>query len=343
VRALVAILQSFHFPMEDSIPDQANEEHEDADDNEDTAQEVKGPSLAAQRTVGVYHIADAVNSRLLPGLLQHLENRDETDDIIRIPISLGIVEVAKHLPTATRELQINRLLTILSQALRSHSQETRDLTRETLCRIAVTLGSSYLARLLQEMREALTRGPQLHVLAYVTHALLVHITTPEHVEEFGTLDDCANDVAHVSAEVIFGESGKDVLAEGFKTKLREVRASSAKGLDSFSIVARFITPSRIGSLLTPLRAIMHETDSVKVMERVEEVLRRITNGLNSNKHLKPADLLALCNTLISQSARFLKHTPVASEHKAKTGNDVIVQMKRHNPTEVDHFPNNSYR
>jgi U3 small nucleolar RNA-associated protein 20 len=341
VRTLVALLDNFHFPMEQAVPiaEDANEnegEEEDADVDEDV------PPIPPTPLSSTARIADAVNLRLLPNLLNHLEKRDPTtEDTTRIPIAIGIVKVAKHLPAASRELQIARLLTVLSQVLRSKSQETRDLTRDTLSRIAVTLGPSYLPLMLREMRAALLRGPQLHVLAYVTHALLVHVSSDEHSEAFGNLDNCVNDVAYVSAEVIFGESAKDVMAEEFKTKMREVRSSSAKGLDSFGIIAKYISPPRISSLLVPLRAIMHETESVKVMQLVEDVLKRVTSGLNANKHLIPTELLVLCHTLISQNAKFLKQAPVKRKKMAK--DDAIVQMKRQVAEETDHYANNSFR
>jgi len=189
-------------------------------------------------------IADAVNSRLIPTLLRHLGGRAETEDSIRIPIFVGIVTVAKNLPEVTREHQIIRLLTILSQVFRSRSQETRDLAREALCRISIILGLSYLPLMLRELRSALLRGPHLHALAYVTHALLVHVTSAENIATFEVLDNCVTDVVHVSAEVIFGESGKDVQNEGFKTKTREVRSSASRGLDSFAIIAKYITPQK---------------------------------------------------------------------------------------------------
>ncbi|KAJ7931499.1 armadillo-type protein [Mycena leptocephala] len=312
------------------IAEDANEnegEEEDADVDEDV------PPIPPTPLSSTARIADAVNLRLLPNLLNHLEKRDPTtEDTTRIPIAIGIVKVAKHLPAASRELQIARLLTVLSQVLRSKSQETRDLTRDTLSRIAVTLGPSYLPLMLREMRAALLRGPQLHVLAYVTHALLVHVSSDEHSEAFGNLDNCVNDVAYVSAEVIFGESAKDVMAEEFKTKMREVRSSSAKGLDSFGIIAKYISPPRISSLLVPLRAIMHETESVKVMQLVEDVLKRVTSGLNANKHLIPTELL---------NAKFLKQAPVKRKKAAK--DDAIVQMKRQVAEETDHYANNSFR
>jgi U3 small nucleolar RNA-associated protein 20 len=348
VRTLVAVLENFHFPMEEIVPPGVPETADvDADAEEDDGDPDDAPSnnvisLPAQ-PMDKGKIADAVNLRLLPNLLHHLEKRDVTEDSLRIPISIGIIKVAKHLPEATREPQIARLLTILSQILRSKSQETRDLTRDTLCRIAVILGSSYLPVMMREMRGALLRGPQLHVLAYVAHALLAYVSTAEHVESFQVLDGCVNEVAHVSAEVVFGESGKDVQSEDFKTKMREVRSSSAKGLDSFAIMAKYITPSNISGLLYPLRSIMQETQSVKTIQRVDEVLRRVASGLNSNKHLAPTELLVLCHTLISQNARFLKDAPSSMKRKGAVKRDAIVQIKRQVTTETDHYGNNSFR
>lgn len=347
VRTLVALLDNFHFPMDAVVPEvEDTTAEDDLDDNTDPdnveAEDPPPPTIKPLTIKQTARIADAVNIRLLPNLLNHLEKHDvNTDDNTRIPISIGIITVAKHLPQATREAQITRLLTILSQILRSKSQETRDLVRDALNRIAVTLGLSYIPLILRELRAALLRGPQLHVLAYVTHALLVHITTGDHAEAFGTLDDCVNDVAYVSAEVIFGESGKDVQAEDFKTKMREVRSSSLKGLDSFGIMAKYITPPKISSLLIPLRSIMQETESIKIMLLVEEVLKRVSSGLNSNKHLISTELLVLCNTLISQNARFLKQAP--SRRKLAAKGDAIVQIKRREIEKVDHYANNSFR
>lgn len=343
VRTLVAVLDNFHFPMEDIVveAEDAHENDDDGDGGGDVTEDHPAQEVSASAKQSS-QIADVVNQRLLPSLLNHLEKHDATtDDNTRIPLSVGIVTVAKHLPPATREPQITRLLTVLSQIFRSRSQETRDLTRDTLNRIAVALGPSYLATIIRELRGALLRGPQLHVLASVIHALLVHITNGDHAESFYTLDECVNDITHVSAEVIFGESGKDVQHEDFKTKMREVRSSSSKGLDSFAIVARYITPPKISSLLLPLRSIMHETESAKLMLLVEEVLKRIATGLNSNKHLVPSELLVLCNTLISQNAKFLTQT--APRRKSNAKGDAMVQMKRQETKEVDHYANNSFK
>lgn len=340
VRTLVALLDNFHFSMDVMVLSDEGEEQTalEAVEAEDEIP-LKRPDEAKKQA----HIAEVVNSRLLPSLLFHLEKRDETEDSLRIPIAIGIVQVAMHLPPASRETQVSRLLTILSQVFRSKSQDTRDLSRETLCKIAIILGPSCLPLILRELRIALLRGPHLHILAYVTHALLVHVTSGDRAATFSKLDDCVNDVAHVCAEVIFGESGKDVQSEDFKTKMREVRGSAAKGLDSFMIIAKHITPPKISSLLVPVRNVLQQTETLKVMQQAEDLLRRIATGLNANQHLTPKDLLILCHTLISQNAKFLKQVPKAASANGKTKGDALTEMKKHLTVQADHYANNSFR
>ncbi|KAF9038274.1 hypothetical protein BDZ89DRAFT_1061276 [Hymenopellis radicata] len=323
VRALVALLENFHFPMDMEISPP-----EVQDDDEADVEMV--PSSVDSR------VASAVNNRLLPDLLKFIESRDSTtEDTTRIPVAVGIIAVAKHLP-------LTRLLTVTSQVLRSRSQETRDLTRETMVQIAIALGPSYLHLMIQELRGALLRGPHLHILAYTTHALLTHVTSPEHASVFHTLDSCVAHVAHVAAEVIFGESGKDVQSEDFKTKMREVRGSSSKGFDSFAIMAKHITPPYLSALLVPLRSILHETASSKVLGLVDETLKRISSGLNLNQHLVSEQLLSVCHALISQNSQFLKEAPFRRKPKAKK-DDAIVQVKREATGANDHYANNSFR
>ncbi|KAL0573671.1 U3 snoRNP protein [Marasmius crinis-equi] len=337
VRTLVAVLENFHFVMEEVVEEGEGDEPREDEDGLGMPEEPvqKGAQSMAK-------IADAVNNKLIPSLLQYLESRDATtEDTTRIPIAIGVVKVAKHLPQASAKLQITRLLTTTSQIMRSKSQDTRDLTRDTLCRIAVVLGPSYLPTIFQELRGALLRGPHLHILATTVHHILVHVTTGGNEAQFSALDNCVADVAHVSAEVIFGESGKDVLAEGFKTKLREVKSSGSKGLDSFAITARHINLGSVSALLLPLRSIMQETETTKIMQLVDDVLKSVANGLNSNSLIKPADLLSLCHTLITQNSRFVQATAPRPQKKAK--NHVIVQTKRQEAVDTDHYANNSFR
>ncbi|KAG1831616.1 armadillo-type protein [Suillus variegatus] len=344
VRALVAILENFHFSVEEAVQqvDASADDIANSDHEESVEESLPIPPADKQDTK---KIADAVHTRLLPSLLAYLSNRDETEDSLRIPISMGIAKVALHLPSASRDLQVGRLLTVLSQILRSKSQDTRDLVRDTICRIAVALGSPYLPILFRELRAALLRGPQLHVLAFVFHAVLTHVTSAQGSNDpaIQDLDECVADIAHVSAEVVFGESGKDVQHEDFRTKMREVRSSSSKGFDCFGLAARYVSPKRISALLLPLRSIIAETGSLKILQQVDEVLRRVASGLNSNARLTPAELLILCHTLISQNAKFLQEAPKPKASKTIKKADAIVQRQRQIVVNTDHYTNNSFR
>ncbi|KAG2102831.1 armadillo-type protein [Suillus discolor] len=342
VRALVAILENFHFSVEEAVQQASADDIANSDHEELVEDSLPIPPADKQDTK---KIADAVHTRLLPSLLAYLSDRDETEDSLRIPISMGIAKVTLHLPPASRDLQVGRLLTVLSQILRSKSQDTRDLVRDTICRIAVALGSPYLPVLFRELRAALLRGPQLHVLAFVFHAVLTHVTSAQGSNDpaIQDLDDCVADIAHVSAEVVFGESGKDVQHEDFRTKMREVRSSSSKGFDCFGLAARYVSPKRISALLLPLRSIIAETGSLKILQQVDEVLRRVASGLNSNARLTPAELLILCHTLISQNAKFLQEAPKPKASKTIKKADAIVQRQRQIVANTDHYTNNSFR
>jgi U3 small nucleolar RNA-associated protein 20 len=337
VRAMVAILENFSFSLDDTFDSSSGEaDQEPTFEGELDSQ----PTLTSNGQTS--RILDAVNNALLPDLIEFLNSRDSTtEDSTRIPVAIGIAKVARHLPSTIGLPQITRLLTVLSQVFRSKSQDVRDLTREAMVRIAVVLGRTSIPIMIQELRGALTRGPHLHVLAYVVHSLLVHITLPENIEAFENLDDCVVGAAYVSSEVVFGESGKDIQAEGFKTKMREVRSSTSNGLDSFAILARHVSPGKISSVLLPIRSVLQETGNVKTLQQADEVLRRVATGLNSNKHLVPTELVTLCHTMITQNSKFLKEVPI--KRRGGPQNDKIVQLKRKVEIEEDHYSTNSYR
>ncbi|CAE6491084.1 unnamed protein product [Rhizoctonia solani] len=343
IRAVVSILDNFHFKMGESVEVDKPEAEGGAEPAEILEAEVEAEAKAnAQREAKkMARIEEAVTTRLLPSLLQYLEKRDEAEEAIRIPVAIGIARVTMHLPDSYRGPQISKLIIALSQILRSKSQDVRDLTRETLCKIAIIVGPESLSLLIKELRGALTRGPQLHVLAFVTHSILVHVTTGDHAPRFSILDDSVSDIAHISAEVVFGQSGKDVQAEGFKTKMREVKSAASKGLDSFMVTAKYINAARLATLLAPIRSIMHETVAIKPMQQAEDVLRRIASGLNANANLQPTDIIALCHSLISQNAKFPKQKPTKKQHKKKT--DFDVDLKRDAAPETDFYASNSFR
>ncbi|QRW25278.1 U3 snoRNP protein Utp20 [Rhizoctonia solani] len=190
------------------------EEVAESTENADAEAEVKADIEREAKKMA--RIEEAVTTRLLPSLLQYLEKRDEAEEAIRIPVAIGIARVTMHLPETYRSPQISKLIVALSQILRSKSQDVRDLTRDPV-QDSDHCWTESLSLLIKELRSALTRGPQLHVLAFVTHSILVHVTTGDHAPAslyWMTLSD----IAHISAEVVFGQSGKDVQLKGSKPR-----------------------------------------------------------------------------------------------------------------------------
>ncbi|GAA5897320.1 hypothetical protein JCM6882_001857 [Rhodosporidiobolus microsporus] len=305
VRTLVSVLKSFHFDLE-AEPQQL------------------------QSTTG----------RLVPQLLAYLEKRvDDPDQEIRVPVAEGVSAVIQHIPGEAKEVQEIALLMTLAQTLRSRDQHLRDLVRVTLVNIVAATGGDTLRRAVKELRKALARGPQLHVLAFTVHALLVRLVeTPDSVD----FDDALEEVVAVLDDDIFGAPNKDRASQEFrsKTKFREVR--SFKSLDSFQLLARVVSPSRIVALLAPLRTVMAQTDSAKPLRDVEEVFKTLAIGLTANVQLDPAATLDLCHSLISQNAAFLRNVKVVRRN-GKAAPDYHVQLTRQEDESRDHYAKNAYR
>lgn len=304
VRALVAVLKGFHFDL-----------------------------AADARLLGL------VTGRILPDLLRYLEKREESDEEVRIPVAEGICAVVQYLPDATRSAHESSLLMALSQILRSQDQHLRDLTRQTLCNITATAGIESFPTVVKELRRALARGPQLHVLAFTVHAILVRLAaSPDGVDFDGSLAE----LVPVLGDDVFGTPAKDRGSQEFrsKTKFREVR--SYKSLDSFQLLAEHVSPGKIAALLAPIRDVLQRTESSKPLKESEEVFRRLALGLTVNKRLDTVGLLDLCHTLISQNATFLK--PARSGPKSrKAAPDHHVQLTRHEASDRDFYTRNAHR
>lgn len=159
LRTTVAILRSFHFDL-----------HADASGS---------PSK----------LLPTVTQRLLPRLMQYLETRDTAEETLRIPMAEGIASVLQSLPEDIKAGDVTSLITALAQILKSKAQDVRDMARATLVNIAASLGHVYLDIVLKELRAALTRGPQLHVLAFTAHALLARLATTAEAAVFDAAVD----------------------------------------------------------------------------------------------------------------------------------------------------------
>lgn len=149
-------------------------------------------------------ITKAISIGLLPQLNKNLAQYSESDrshkmnkkqaeydkeemEMLKIPVALAVVKLLKKLPENMLEENIQGVFMKLCTFLKSRLESVRRVTRETLQNIMVTLGTSYMSMLLNEMTALLTQGFQVHVLIYTIHAIFVSLS--DRFEK-GHMDSC---------------------------------------------------------------------------------------------------------------------------------------------------------
>ncbi|PWN44412.1 hypothetical protein IE81DRAFT_310637 [Ceraceosorus guamensis] len=350
VRAAMAVLDSFHFELDAQVcgDDAAEiiEEGEQDAENEFKVQSTMHNDAAQQSG----KILDAVTSRLLPALMGYLDEKDEADDAVRLPVAIGVCRVALCLPEPSKSNHIAKLLTTLANVQKSKSQVTRDLGRDSLCKVMTALGPKHLPTAMGELRRALVRGTQLAVLAFTAHALLVHLMSlpadaPAHLS---LLEHGVGDLVHAATEDIFGLTAEDRVTVENRTKLKEVKHS--KSMDTFERLAKVVAPLQFGVLLEPVRDVLAETEAQRSLIAAEDVLRRIASGLNANPHFGAETFFTLCHSLIAGNAAFLQPQKSAMNKggaKLKGGYRFITHMKRRDVelglAAQDHRARNAHR
>lgn len=231
----------------------------------------------------------------LPTLLKYLHEKDESEVSFRVPVGVIVVKLLKMLPEDQMEQKLAGVLTDICHILRSKSVESRDMTRDTLVKIAVVLGSRYFGFILRELRSALTRGYQLHVLSYTMHSILlatIPIFTP------GDLDHCLNDIVTVIMDDIFGVVGQEKDAEGYTSQTKEIKSS--KSQDSMELVAKNASVKHLVDLVKPIQAMLMQKVDLKIVRKIDALMARISAGLLQNSAAESRDTLVFCYEVIQE-------------------------------------------
>ncbi|KAG0232192.1 U3 snoRNP protein [Actinomortierella wolfii] len=308
------------------------EDEEEAEDEDVAMDEAESAAALAAR------IHDTVIKKLLPELHRYLTNKDEASVMIRVPVALAITKLLKALPDVSLKTNLPGLLTSVCQILKSRQQEARDTTRETLVKITMFLGASYFSFILKEMRGALLRGYQLHVLGFTLHALLTHLVP---TLEVGELDYCLGEIVEVLMNDIFGETGIEKETEEITGKMKE--AKSNLSFHSFELLAGVIEFKHMGLIMVPIKEVLSETEVVKVVRKVDEVLRRLATGLNNNPRFDTQDVLIFCHGLISQNLALSRSKEEVKKERSRQEINFTVNLKRPGAVTMDCFPANAHR
>ena len=232
---------------------------------------------------------------ILPSLMAYLHNKDESTVSLRVPVAISIVKLLKLLPQSILAERLPPILTDVCHILRSRAQESRDMTRKTLVDISALIGPAYFGFVLKELRSSLARGYQLHVLSYTVHSILV-ATTP--MIKSGSLDYCLPQIVAIIMDDIFGGTGQEKDAEEYISKMKEVKSS--KSFDSMELVAKIATISHLSHVIRPLQTLLQEKLDLKMVKKVDELLRRISVGLLRNETIESRETLIFCYEILQE-------------------------------------------
>ncbi|CDK29087.1 unnamed protein product [Kuraishia capsulata CBS 1993] len=232
---------------------------------------------------------------LFPPLRKVLALRDENTSSQRIALSEGMVSLAVCLDEESLNTELPGILTNVCQVLRARSDELRDNTRKHLGNCALILGPKYMKFIIKELKGALTRGPQVHILSFTAHFLLVKM---EDQLSSGDLSDSVELLADIIMEDIFGTAGQEKDADGYRSKMKETRFN--KSYDTAEILAGKVYLKDFNALLAPVKLLMMEKLSKKTQISLTELMRRYSVGLISNSASGSLDAFAFCFELMQE-------------------------------------------
>ncbi|WFD00171.1 U3 snoRNP protein [Malassezia yamatoensis] len=291
-------------------------------------------------------ILQIVTDKVLPELHKVFDTKEEDRLPVRLPLIVGAARLAKFLPDERRRTELFKTFASLAMAFRSKLQSTRDTAREIGSQLIRAVGIEYFPPLVHELRRTLTRGPQRAVCAFTVHNLLVALSsaTPSAPPLLVSLNAGVEDLIATSIDDLFGDTSEDREAIGNKIKAKEVKQS--KSLDTFEQVARLAIPSRLNSILTPVRDVLSTTSTPKAIRVSEECLRRVASGINRNDQVDAQSLLLLCHSLIARGVNALGDSSQNSSRgngkRRKEKHSVLISRKQAEHTEYDHLSQNAY-
>ncbi|KAH3660132.1 hypothetical protein OGAPHI_007337 [Ogataea philodendri] len=233
---------------------------------------------------------------LIPQIKKVLTKRDEQTVVHRVVLSEALASLIICCSEEKMQSELPGILTSICQILRARSEELRDAVRKHLGRIAVALGSSYLKFIMQELKTALNRGPQIHILSYTFHYLLIVL---DNVLTQGDLDECTGYVIEAVMNDIFGTASEEKEAEGYNKKMKEIKHN--KSYDTAELLASKMLLQNFSQILNPIRLLLREKLAFKVQKRLDELLRRVSIGLQKNAEASSTNSILLCHEIYNQS------------------------------------------
>lgn len=293
--------------------------------------EQRAPHLAA--SLPEYSMVEKeLRTHFIPKLAELIHYKDEAEISFRLPIGVTAIKLITMLPSDELPIVAAPIILDIAHILRSRAQESRDAARNALCQIVMLLGPSSLQFVLKEMRTALTRGYQLHVVSYTLHSILVAIAPS--IQQ-GDLDYCVEDLVLVIMDDIFGTVGQEKDNQDYVSTMREVKSS--KSYDSMELLAKSISVSSVSALVFPIQTLLGGSLTSKQVRQIDELLRRIGSGLSHNPSANKREILTFAYQLIQRLYQQKNQTLVgAATNDEKNRQRYLVQLSSANRANGSH-------
>lgn len=274
-----------------------------------------------QRALAARTLIESVHKVNKKQAKQANHDRDaEEEEILRVPMAFAIVKLLQRLPKVMLTRNLPGVLIKLCTFLKSRLESVRRVTKETLQKVMISLGPSYLSTLLHEMTTLLTRGFQVHVLIYCLHAVLI---TLKETFKHGDIDDSITYIIEVCKHGLFGYAAEEREEGKVASKVHE--AQSTKSYNTLLLTAQFVSEGYLTNLLIPFKEIIQSTHSHKIVKRASECLRQIVLGLSENKLIPPSSLLVFAVGVANESIPALT---LKSRIKEKTKKEKEIEARQ---------------
>ncbi|OBA23493.1 hypothetical protein METBIDRAFT_29946 [Metschnikowia bicuspidata var. bicuspidata NRRL YB-4993] len=239
---------------------------------------------------------NAVMREFFEPIMKIVRVRDDDTVVDRTLLVEAAVNCLLCVADGVAEAAISGTLTSTCQALRLRYQPTRDAVRKTLCRATRIVGAKYLKFVVQELKSALSRGAQIHVLSYTLHAVLAAVRDDL---EPGDLDESAPLIVDIIMEDVFGAAGQDKDAEDYVSSMKEVKAK--KSFETGELLCANISLPCFRFLVEPLKMLLKVNLPLRTRRKLDDLLRKYAHGLLFNPSAATRDVLVLCFELHQQS------------------------------------------
>lgn len=275
-------------------------------------------------------VSEYIISSVVHPIKKILAFRDDSTIITRLPLLEACVSALLITLETVILGELPGVLINTCQVLRSKSQELRDGSRKALCKASEHLGPKFLKYIIRELQAALSRGSQIHVLSYTLNAILKEVSPSA---EIGDFDDSSTSIVGIIMEDIFGAAGKDKDAEGYHSKMKEVKAK--KSFETIELLCSKLSLNEFDCILGPIKSLLKQSLPMKTEKALDEFLRRVCQGILINEKATTTEVLVLCYGIHKSSLLDSEERSVSRVFKKEDAHFLVDLKTRTETVNVD--------